>query len=168
MVGESTLDRKEHYRISFKVQYIQSTSYYKSCDMLQITELAKLKLNISAPDTRLQLSSSLMADSFFKYQWKESLPSILFKLMPEMALESAVDDFGDPQKCPAGGVPDVHACISFLNSRRAIPTASNSQSIFLFAGLKNCTVAVCDTINANLILEGHSAVSHLLCTGAAC
>jgi hypothetical protein len=137
-------------------------------DMSQTTELAKLILDISAPDTRLELSSRLMADSFLKYKWKESLLWILIKLLPEMELESEVDDHIDPHKRPAGDMPDVHAFICFVDRSHAIPIASNSHSIFLFSSPQNFAAAVDDTINANLILEGHSAVSLLSCTVAAC
>lgn len=153
---------KHSYQTSFQVGQIACLSVCHSCDIRQTTDLAKVMLTISAPDTKLELSSPLMANSFLKYKWKESLPWILLQLIPDMTLEPVVDDIGNPQKCPTMGVPDVHTFLRFLDTSGAIPIASNPHSIFVFSSLQNFAAGVYDTINANLVLHGHLAVSHLL------
>jgi hypothetical protein len=94
-----------------------------------------------------------------KYRWKESLSWILAQLMPEMALELVIDDIGDPQKSCTTGLPDVHDFLIFLDKSGAIPVASNPHSVFVFSSLQNFAAGVYDTINANLVLDGQSAVS---------
>jgi hypothetical protein len=117
-------------------------------------------LNVSAPDTRLELFSEIMAGSFLRYKWKESLMWILHQLMPELELMSAIDDIGDPQRCPIRAVPDTHSFLHFIDKSQAIPIASNPHSVFVFSSLENFVAGVYDTINANWILDGHSAVRH--------
>ena len=109
-------------------------------------------LMIAAPDTALERSSKLMARSFLRFKWKESLLWILFQLTPELTVTSITDNVGDPHVNPQQGIPNVPDFLSFLDKSGAIPFSSNPHSIFVFSSLQNFVAGVYDTINANLVL----------------
>lgn len=78
-----------------------------------------------------------------------------------MVVEPVVDEFGDPSHQTEGEPVDATAFLEFVDASESIPIASNPHAVFVFSSLQNFVAGVYDTINANWVLAGNSAVSHL-------